>query len=87
MESGDFRLLSDARIKKKILRLSRRWQEIDVLQTNFLQALDDVYIPLMMRSFDIAGQRITNPSARAYEYTRKQCLDLLEVLPAVVVED
>jgi hypothetical protein len=108
MESGDFRLLSDAKIKKKILRLSRRWQEIEVLQKNFLQALDDVYIPLMMRSFDIAGQRITDPAivenqsfknffmytiqdtsgrVRAYEYTRKQCLDLLEVLPDAVVED
>lgn len=108
MESGDFRLLSDAKIKKKILRLSRRWQEIEVLQTNFLQALDDEYIPLMMRSFDIAGQRITDPAivenqmfknffmytiqdtsgrVRAYEYTRKQCLDLLDVLPSEVVED
>ena len=62
MESGDFRLLSDATIKKKVLRLSRRWQEIEVLQTNFLQALDDAYIPLMMRSFDMAGQRITDPA-------------------------
>lgn len=103
MESGDFRLISDAGIKKKILRLSRRWHEIEVLQTNFLQALDDEYIPLMMKSFDIAEGRITDPTlvenqtfknffmfaiqdisgrVHAYERTREQCLELLEVLPA-----
>jgi hypothetical protein len=61
-DSGDFRLLRSAEIKKSILRLDRRHNEIASLQKNFLQALDDGYIPLMMRSFDIATTRITDPS-------------------------
>ena len=61
-ESGDFRLLRDPDIKKGILRLDRRHRDIALLQKNFLQAMDDGYIPLMMRSFDIANMRITDPS-------------------------
>jgi hypothetical protein len=61
-ESGDFRLLSDAVIKEQILRLIRQYRHIEVLQENFIQALDDEYIPLMMRGFDIAGMKITDPS-------------------------
>ena len=33
-----------------------------MLQSNFLQALDDGYIPLMMNSFDIVNSRIVDPS-------------------------
>lgn len=61
-ESGDFRLLSSDEIKTGLLRLNRRYRDIDMLQQNFLQALDDEYVPLMMRSFDIAEQRIIDPS-------------------------
>jgi hypothetical protein len=61
-ESGDFRLLSDTDIKKGLLRLIRRYREIEVLQKNFLQALDDEYIPIMMRKFDLLGGRITDNS-------------------------
>ena len=60
-ESGDFRLLENAEIKKSILRLDQRHQTIALLQTNFLQALDDGYIPLMMNGFDIASMRVTDP--------------------------
>lgn len=61
-ESGDFRLLSDTDIKKGLLRLIRRYREIDLLQKNFLQALDSEYIPIMMRKFDLLGGRITDNS-------------------------
>lgn len=60
-ESGDFRLLSNTAIKKGILRLDRRHKEIAMLQNNFLQALDDGYIPLMMDGFDIVNTRIADP--------------------------
>jgi len=59
-ESGDFRLLSNSEIKKSILRLDRRHKEIATLQKNFLQALDDGYIPLMMKSFDILNSRVAD---------------------------
>ena len=61
-ESGDFRLLRDAEIKKSILRLDRRHQDIALAQKNYLQAMDDGYIPLMMTSFDIATMRVTDPT-------------------------
>lgn len=61
-ESGDFRLLRNVTIKKAILRLDRRHGEIDVLQTNYLQAMDDGYIPLMMNHFDLASMTMTDPS-------------------------
>ena len=61
-ESGDFRLLRNAEIKKSILRLDRRHKDIALLQKNYLQALDDGYIPLMMNRFDIASMRVTDPT-------------------------
>jgi hypothetical protein len=61
-ESGDFRLLSDDATKKGLLKLARRYREIELLQTNFIQALDDSYIPLVMQSFDIAGMRLADPA-------------------------
>lgn len=61
-ESGDFRLLSDPQIKEGILRLARQYQLIGTLQQNFIQALDDQYIPLTMSSFDIAEMRISDPA-------------------------
>ena len=61
-DSGDFRLLRSAEVKKSILRLDRRHKDIASLQKNFLQALDDAYIPLMMNSFDIVNMRVTDPS-------------------------
>ena len=61
-ESGDFRLLRNAEIKKSILRLNRRHKDIAMLQTNYLQALDDGYIPLMMNRFDLATMQVTDPA-------------------------
>ncbi|MDX1507966.1 MAG: hypothetical protein R3358_06780 [Woeseiaceae bacterium] len=62
LESGDFRLISDPDVKKGLLRLSRLWDSIETLQNNFLQALDDGYIPRMMDSFDIVEMKMTDPS-------------------------
>ena len=61
-ESGDFHLLQDPDTKRRILRLVRQYRFIDELQKNFIQALDDEYIPIMMRKFDIGSGRITDPS-------------------------
>ncbi len=60
-ESGDFRLLSDEATKQGLLRLARRYRELDQIQRNFLQALDDGYIPLMMTSFDLANGKLADP--------------------------
>jgi hypothetical protein len=61
-ESGDFRLIRDADIKKSVLKLDRRHKDIALLQKNFLQAMDDGYIPLMMNRFDIATMSVTDPT-------------------------
>jgi hypothetical protein len=61
-ESGDFRLLRDDAIKKDLLKLARYYRLIDELQANFIQAMDAEYIPLMMSKFDLATNRITDPS-------------------------
>lgn len=62
IESGDFRLLSDAEIKAGILRLVRQYRLIATLQANFIQALDDSYIPLMMNRFDLVQTRLVDPT-------------------------
>ena len=59
-ESGDFRLLKNADIKKSILKLDRSHKHIAMLQKNFLQAMDDGYLPLMMNAFDIATLTVTD---------------------------
>ena len=61
-ESGDFRLLSDADTKKGLLKLVRQYRLIDTLQDNFIQAMDDEYIPLMMSGFDLISARVTDPA-------------------------
>lgn len=61
-ESGDFRLLTNDAIKKAILRLDRRHKDIAALQTNYLQGLDDGYIPLMMSKFDLVSNQVADPS-------------------------
>ena len=61
-ESGDFRLLRNAEVKKSILKLDKRHRDIAMIQRNFLQAIDDGYIPLMMNRFDIATMTVTDPA-------------------------
>jgi hypothetical protein len=61
-DSGDFKLLRDNDLKRDILRLARRYRQILEQQENFLQAIDDQYIPIMMSGFDIIESRITNPA-------------------------
>jgi hypothetical protein len=85
-ESGDFRLLRNAEIKKSVLRLDRRHKDIALLQKNFLQAIDDGYIPLMMNRFDIATMSVTDPTLlqdqlfRNYFLYTKQDTDTMVVL-------
>ncbi len=61
-ESGDFRLLSDDDTKKRLLKLVRRYRLIETLQDNFVQAMDDEYIPLVMSGFDLASAQVTDPA-------------------------
>ena len=60
-ESGDFRLLSDAEVKKGLLSIARQHRLIETLQRNFIQALDDSYIRVVMGGFDILEMRLADP--------------------------
>ena len=60
-ESGDFRLLSEDKTKTSLLRLNRFYSQIGTLQVNFIQAMDDEYIPILMRSFDLIEKRVSDP--------------------------
>jgi hypothetical protein len=53
-------LLSDADLKEALLRLHRRYRLIGILEDNFLQALDDEYIPVMIRSVDMAAGKVAD---------------------------
>ena len=86
-ESGDFRLLEDPDIKRRLLRLVRQYRFIEELQNNFIQAMDDEYIPIMLRKFDPASGRITDPSLTEdqvflnfFPYTLQDCGARLEML-------
>jgi hypothetical protein len=61
-ESGDFRLLSSKEVKESLLRLTRLHKNINTLQDNFIQAMDDEYIPLFMKSFDLQEMRLVDDS-------------------------
>ncbi len=61
-ESGDFRLLEDPDIKRRILRLVRQYRLVRELQKNFIQAMDTEYIPIIMQKFDLASGHIVDSS-------------------------
>ncbi len=61
-ESGDFQLLSSSEIKENILRLNRLHRDVDTLQDNFIQAMDDGYIPLMMANLDLMTMQLADPA-------------------------
>jgi hypothetical protein len=61
-ESGDFRLLSSREVKENLLRLTRLHKNINTLQDNFIQAMDDEYIPLFMKSFDLQALSLVDQS-------------------------
>ncbi len=86
-ESGDFRLLSQPLIKESLLSLMRRYDQITLMQENFLQAIDDGYIPLVMGGFDLVEFRITDPGLlddqkfrNFYVYTLQDIGQRLETL-------
>jgi hypothetical protein len=59
--SGDFRLLRDPLVKRKILQLRRAYDEIDVLQQNFQKALDSQIVPMFIENIDMTRGKVINP--------------------------
>ncbi len=61
-ESGDFRLLRDDDVKRKILALKRSYDQIEVLQGNFQQALDYQIIPLIINNVNMTTNQVVTPN-------------------------
>jgi hypothetical protein len=60
-ESGDFGLLIDDGIKTQLLKLNSRYRFIDRLQNNYLQGLDDEFIPMWVRHADMVNNKLIHP--------------------------
>ncbi|NVJ60185.1 MAG: hypothetical protein HWE27_07345 [Gammaproteobacteria bacterium] len=60
-ESGDFKLIRSNTLKSKLIRLYGRYKLVDTLQKNYLQGLDDEFIPFWMRNVDMLSQELSNP--------------------------
>ncbi|MCC2616613.1 hypothetical protein LJ739_10200 [Aestuariibacter halophilus] len=59
-ESGDFKLLRNETLKRDLLKLHARYRELDNLQQNYIQGLDDEFIPLWIRSIDLLNNRVAD---------------------------
>lgn len=60
-ESGDFGLLIDDDIKTQLLKLNSRYQIIELLQKNYMQGLDDEFIPMWVRNADMISNTLVQP--------------------------
>ena len=61
-ESGDFRLLRNDKVKREILELKRSYDQVEVLQINFQNALDNQIIPLIIENVNMVNGQLVNPS-------------------------
>ena len=59
-ESGDFKLIRDDSIKSQLIELYGDYELLDTLQKNYLQGLDDEFIPLWLRSVDVLNNTLVN---------------------------
>ncbi|WMS85938.1 hypothetical protein [Pleionea litopenaei] len=57
-ESGEFRLIQDREIRRKILRLQRQYRFINEAQDNYQHALDNYIVPLINENIDLAHGRL-----------------------------
>ncbi|WP_026375361.1 hypothetical protein [Aestuariibacter salexigens] len=60
-ESGDFKLLRDDDIKRQLLKINGQYRLIDTLQKNYMQGLDDEFIPMWVRHADMINDELVRP--------------------------
>lgn len=93
-ESGDFGLLVDDNIKTELLQLNARYKFINLLQKNFMQGLDDEFIPMWIRHADMVSNTLLKPEiittpifknmvAFAYNETNQRKIILNETIQRV----
>jgi|GEM_PF-1985013 len=61
-ESGDFKLIKEDAIKSRLIKLYGQYDFLATLQKNYLQGLDDEFIPLWLRSVDILHDNLIDKS-------------------------
>ncbi|MDM7860377.1 hypothetical protein QTP81_07195 [Alteromonas sp. ASW11-36] len=61
-ESGDFKLITNEQVKRDLLKLNRRYALQKTLQQNYLQGLDDEFIPMWVRHADMIENKLIDPS-------------------------
>ena len=59
-ESGDFRLLKDTAVKRKIIQLKRAYDDINSFQNNFQKALDDQIVPMFVDNINMTNGKLVN---------------------------
>lgn len=60
-ESGDFKLVKDEDIQRTLLSIYDDYKLLQRLQDNYIQGLDDHFIPLWLESVDIMRDKVVKP--------------------------
>ncbi|WP_290612014.1 hypothetical protein [Arsukibacterium sp. UBA3155] len=60
-ESGDFKLIRNQEIKSQLLAVHKSYDILNRLQQNYLQGLDEEFIPLWIRSVDVMNSTLQDP--------------------------
>ncbi len=61
MASGDFKLIEEPGIKRSLIALHAHYDFINVMQQNFIQALDEGYFPYLLENFDYISMTAISP--------------------------
>jgi len=62
LQSGDLKLIDSEETKRELLRLLKVYESIDIMQNNFLQALDDNYFPMLLSRVDMVEFKALEPN-------------------------
>lgn len=61
LQSGDLKLIDSEQVKRELLRLLKIYESIDIMQKNFLHALDDNYFPMLLTKVDMIEFKAVDP--------------------------
>ena len=59
-QSGDFKIIKDHIIRKKLIRLYSSYETVDLEQKNLMKALDDHYYPVYFKNYERVTGKVIN---------------------------
>ena len=59
-QSGDFKIIKDHDIRKKLVRLYSSYETVDLEQQNLMKALDDHYYPEYFKNYEMISGKVIN---------------------------